>query len=237
MSTPTTAVRERPMLYAAPMVRALLAGTKTQTRRIVKLDRWMVAAGMSLAGATRDPGLGDGEYLKVPNLADGTRHRLYCPHGTPGERLWVRETVWRAELEGMGVGRGFLVYDDEWRRDKLGVKEPAPAIRRQWTASDRWGRVPSIHMPRWACRIVLEITDVRVERLQAITEDDAKAEGVERWAHVVRGPLFPCSEGDEIHPDGTHAYGYRLLWDRINGAGAWDANPWVWALTFRRVMP
>lgn len=210
----TAAVKERPLLFSAPMVRALLKGTKTQTRRRVKLDRWMVTAGMSLVGATRDPGMGDGEYLKVPNIADGTRHRLYCPYGVPGERLWVKETCFDNDNGGEWIYRADGEFDDQFE-----MVEGDP----KWT--------PSIHCPRRASRILLEITEVRVERLRDISGCDCLAEGVEVDTYDVVGP------GAIAMRTVRALNAYRALWDEINGAGAWAANPWVWVLTIRRVTP
>ncbi len=95
-----------------------------------------------------------------------------CPYGIPGDRLWVRESFWIAEMEGQGIGNQFLVYDEEMD------KEPHPSKLRP-TFDMKWGHNPSIHMPRWASRITLEVTEVRVKKLQQITEEDAKSEGVE----------------------------------------------------------
>lgn len=168
------------------MVRAILAGRKTQTRRIVK----------PLHMATVDA-------EQFPILA-------MCPHGRPGDRLWVKET-WGALPHMMGgVQRETLRYraDGEYQNE-----------RGTW----RWR--PSIHMPRWASRITLEITDVRVERLQDISEADAKAEGVS------------MPDGTPTPPDfWSYQQEFRHLWEQINGPGSWDANPFVWVVTFRRIV-
>lgn len=189
---------DRPILFSAPMVRALLAGTKTQTRRVVKHPG---LASLSHIVDCRDGWWGDEE---------GDFQAL-CPYGAPGDRLWVRETWQHVEGGAVRDAAGGVMdsFDDEivYRADNMNR-------RSAWT--------PSIHMPRWASRITLEITAVRVERLQDISEADAKAEGVE--------PML-------VPPDGgsaPHVEGYRTLWESINGAGSWDANPWVWVLEFRR---
>jgi hypothetical protein len=213
-------VKERPILFSGPMVRALLAGTKTQTRRSVKLDRWMVTAGMSLAGATRDPGMGDGEYLKVPNIADGTRHRLYCPFGTPGERLWVRETHALVPRTAFHHASSTIAHRDSPDGHNWAIYAEG------WTRCVTWPWKPSIHMPRWASRIALEISEVRVERVQAISEDDARAEGVD---------LSRLNLDVAMQFDRPLRYLYRRLWQSINGDDSWDKNPWVWVLSFKRV--
>jgi hypothetical protein len=178
--------RERPILFSAPMVRALLNGTKTQTRRRM-----------------RD--------------SENAWREQKCPYDF-GMRLWVRETT--------------IIAPKRWTTENLSTHWDADGDGRivQYLASQpnreaaddyNLKATPSIFMPRWASRITLEITDVRVERLQDISEGDAKAEGVD-----------PIREKVPTHRDA-----YRYLWDDINGTGAWQANPWVWALTFRRVAP
>lgn len=181
-------MRERPILMSAPMVRALLAGTKTQTRRAMK--GWpleWVATGMFTREYTADPA----------NDA--------CPYGKVGDRLWVRET-WRERVPDQDGRTNDYRADHEPGEDPCGV---------------RW--VPSIHMPRRASRLTLELTGVRIERLQEISEADAQAEGC----------IAPMYASDESTL--SFAVAYRHLWEAINGAGTWDANPYVWCLDFRRV--
>lgn len=215
---------DRPILFSAPMVRALLAGTKTQTRRAVKgwpLE-WLV------------PGMFTPEYVADPANAA-------CPYGVSGDRLWVREAHWFFQDEHdpvTGYTPPVLTTEDvEYRADG---------------ESTRHGWRPSIHMPRWASRITLNITGVRVERLQAITEDDARAEGCHGpeddvannlpnchrcagtglyTAFAANGGAMPDTECDLCD---TPAKRFRLLWGSINGAESWDANPWVWVLEFER---
>lgn len=184
---------ERPILFSAPMVQALLAGRKTQTRRIAK---------MTSAGHLKES---RGHRRWHPEDPEGT---AACPYGQPGDHLWVRETFGYDE-------RGHTIY----RSDDI----EALARERQWVSWPAWR--PSIHMPRWASRITLEITDVRVERLQHISEQDAIAEGATQF----RLPLHPALE------DRRHVVGFQTLWESINGPGSWEANPWVWVLSFRRV--
>ena len=173
-------MKERPILFSAPMVRALLAGTKTQTRRIIKPQH--------LAFFNQDA---------AAMLSDWNERPL--PYGQPGDRLWVRETFGHFECN-QHFKPGCNVY---YRADGNCLElEP-------WR--------PSIHMPRWASRITLEITSVRVERLQDISEADAIAEG------VYTDPACPAYDA------------YAQLWDEINGLGSWEANPWVWVIEFRRL--
>ena len=191
-------MKERPILFSAPMVRAILAGTKTQTRRAMKPQPW----------ARPEPE--DGLWRLY--AGDEGMEPFPCRYGQIGDRLWVKESFWGCDLPGYG-DTPCVVYDDEWTGGEYAPAEPRPWAR-------KFGRIPSIHMPRYASRILLEITDVRVQRLQDISEADAEAEGVDRIkAKVPR-----------------HLDVYRYLWDGINGPGAWDANPWVWAVSFRRLI-
>lgn len=204
-------MKERPILFSDPMIRALLAGTKTQTRRAIKTHR------SDDSFVCVDYGDGWWPYRSEDGesdvMSDGCEYPYNCPYGVPGDRLWVRE---RHALENR--------YRNVWCRyaaDDAYVAVPAPML----VSVAKPGWRPSIHMPRWASRITLEITDVRVERLQDISEEDAKAEGTEPF----RLPVHPARESLR------HVDGYSQLWDSINGEGSWDLNPWVWALTFRRV--
>lgn len=197
---------ERPMLMSAPMVRAILAGTKTQTRRIAK----GVATVHAITG-------------EPPAKLDSAGPRVACPYGQPGDRLWVREAHAIVPRTAYAHSEGVqqtLRPDDPYEHD-------AAIYREGWTRSNsgfKWR--PSIHMPRWASRITLEITSVRVERLQDISEADAKAEGA--------GEAFDTVDGFVEHDLGNHRDGFAKLWTEINGPESWAANPWVWALDFRK---
>ena len=178
-------MKERPILFSAPMVRALLNGTKTQTRRVVK--RFEVRAGMP-----------------EPEMQSLLR---CCPYGAPGDRLWVRETF--AKIDGQTQPWIETDYRATYTHgDRLG---DSLGIKKRWT--------PAIHMPRAASRITLEVTGVRVERLQDISEADVQAEG------CTGSPLGHAAD----------AMLYPKLWDSINGPGAWERNPFVWVVEFRRI--
>lgn len=210
-------MKERPILFSGPMVRAILAGTKTQTRRVVK-ERHIDAA----------PPVHFFQYL-----------RENCPYGQPGDRLWVRE-AWQGPLLESEE------QEDEFRQSPDIYKKPGFCAYRATDTLDaidadgrELGWRPSIHMPRWASRILLEITSVRVERLHEISEADAQAEGVER---VVVGSGWrrycdPDSEEVGVPPCGDARRSFRSLWKYINGAESWNANPWVWVVEFKRVQP
>lgn len=199
---------DRSILFSGPMVRALLDGTKTQTRRILKPQPTVPFSAICRDAAGVYTGDEWGEELE----------RLRVPHA-PGNRLWVRET-WAFDVNAIGSMRdedGPFVY----------AADPSGARTR---LCERW--TPSIHMPRWASRLTLIVTDVRVQRLHDISEDDAIAEGIEEKEFFG----CPCWKiyGD---PDGTVApddpiASFASLWDHCHGPGAWDVNPWVVATTF-----
>jgi len=209
-----SAIKERPILFSAPMVRAILAGTKTQTRRIIK--------GMAL------------EWLRpsgfTPEFTAAPENGL-CPYGKPGDVLWVRETF-RRDIDRYHA-RNLVVY----RADDA-VSNAATDAAFEFPDVD-WR--PSTHMPRWASRLSLRIKSVRVERLQAISEADAWAEGCMRGDPDDAGGWFPADEPD---PSGIGERGWDCardwfadLWESINGHDSWEANPWVWAIEFKRVTP
>ncbi|WP_194720781.1 hypothetical protein [Noviherbaspirillum malthae] len=205
-------MKERPILFSAPMVRAILDGTKTQTRRALLVQPLDVlpmegeAAGKQWVGLmTRDP------------KPEGTVFR--CKFGQTGDRLWVRETF--AQFIDYDVIDGRSV-----ELDRDFVYRADGEDQKRHTA---WR--PSIHMPRAASRIDLEITGVRIERLTDCSEADAIAEGIER-----SGECNWCDYLDYGYNDFTNArHSYRSLWESINGAGSWEANPWVWVVEFKRV--
>ncbi len=253
------AMKERPILFSGPMVRAILAGSKTQTRRVVKgVPSWdhygrdIMDWGLSgihqgdfgeMAGTDR-------WFLDVQTEVDDcNRREIRCPYGAPGDRLWVRE-AWRLHERFSDVAR--IVYAASQHTSWTEMHEDFPVA----LAGDRQpttGFKPSIHMPRWASRLTLEIADVRVERLQAISKAEARAEGVEppeteredrdrsicpmcggTGLHGALGENLGVMEVDCTTCD-TPAKRYRHLWEHINGPGSWDANPWVWVIEFQRV--
>lgn len=206
-------MKERPILFSAPMVRAILDGRKSQTRRVVKSP---VAAPVVRVR----PGWVVTVASSRPGITVSSDFDVRCPYGVPGDRLWVRESValdyfdhspWLPPEKRHG-------YRADWT-DRAADTVPRP----KWT--------PSIHMPRWASRITLEVTGVRVERLQDISEEDSRAEGVEVLADGVVIPGSVPPKRIEL----THRHYFRDLWKSINGAESWDANPWVWVVEFRRV--
>lgn len=210
-------MKARPILFSAPMVRALLAGTKTQTRRTVK---W--------PGHAEPDGVEAHEELSgefAPWLNGERLHTIECPYGAPGDLLWVREAFTRVPATAYRMSEGVQQAVNPDDRDEAAIYAAG------WDRSiPKWK--PSIHMPRWASRLTLEITDVRVERLQAISVADADAECF--------GGGFPWRALPELFPEPYERWGelsipecYARLWEHINGPGSWDANPWVWAVSFK----
>jgi hypothetical protein len=209
--------KERPILFSSSMVQAILDGLKAQTRRVVKPQ------------PKSDLGL----LRSVDGTAWTDRGRIvHCPYGQPGERLWVRET-WRtaARLDARSPAQmATEALEAGWNRAWAPIKYEADGA--EVNADVGWGpwgktRVP-IHMPRWASRLTLEVTEVRVQRLQAISEEDALAEGVAVWMGMEALP--------EQHPPTMFRDGFQALWQAINGERkgcAWKDSPWVWAVSFK----
>jgi hypothetical protein len=213
--------KERPIPFSGAMIRAILTGTKTQTRQIVNPQpahscRWeMNGNGDKALHLATSPG---GQTLFVPWKATLADHRLPCPYGTPGDRLWVRET-WA--LENLGEGADRLVYMADRQATWL-----EPGATPYYLPSDyepaRWR--PSIYMPRSFSRITLEVTETRIERVWDITEADARAEGIQ-------------ADPNDF-PERTHRVGFSWQWDQNNGKRApWSANPWVWVVKFKLAIP
>lgn len=211
---------DRPILFSGPMVRALLAGTKTQTRRIIKPRR-------------KRPSLFDGGWSDSYVLDPGNESwRQQDIAFRIGDRLWVRET-WSglhefrdtppAVRESYATPDGPVLRDDViyWADgDPIGGSYEKPR--------------PGIHMPRWASRLTLTVTDVRVERLQDISAEDAIAEGVVDTCRRDGAPFahFTVEGVPGITVEHEPVPVYAQLWEMINGEGSWDANPWVVAYTF-----
>jgi len=231
-------MKEHPILFSAPMVRAILDGRKTQTRRVVKPQPDDVSCdGIPVKFVTHK--FLDRETKTVVEKShhdDGTRYveRIKCPYGQPGDRLWVREAwiqrgEWIQDFGEPGLGD---VSGEYWKgsRDiayKAEMETPHGIIQSNFVAP-KWRGRPSIHMPRWASRITLEIDSVCVERLHDITEEDATAEGIEQVRQEWSG-------GDSCANEMSGRELFEILWESINGPKSWDANPWVWSVEFHRI--
>lgn len=191
-------MKERPILFNGAMVRAILEGRKTQTRRVVKWRPFGVTAS-NVGDIEAHPKFKD-EWFYWLNGCEMSA-TFVCPFGQPGDRLWVRETFAYSKVNGDLISH------------------PKPGHKIFYGATDSWEgpRVPSIHMPRWASRITLEVTRVRIERLQCISEADAAAEGL--------------PETEAFTPRG----GFKAIWNAIHGDDAWKLNPWVWVIEFKKV--
>ncbi len=245
-------MKAHPILFSAPMVRAILAGTKTQTRRVVKPTRgrpieflgggprggvdwnnpecwgYEWADGSAFVTLKADPT--DPETLQYP-----------CPYGQPGDRLWVRETffAWGRWETRYSAKKG----RDEWHFVDMtlecgkayeypatgGQPQPMGGARHRGGTTPTWWKRPAIHMPRTASRITLEITGVRVERLQEISDEDCVREGCGATLTAIGVPT--SSNPAETIPRAM----FRELWQSINGPESWDANPWVWAIEFKHL--
>ena len=258
-------VKERPILFSGPMVRAILDGRKTQTRRIVKPQPETI---------NEDWEDSPTEFMKTehhrPVFAD-TYCRHYCPYGRPGDRLWVRETWCPLRDNHYHDGlpaRHMLTHRSDGRPIRAGAEYRADGSendeQRRCMSELHYKWTPSIHMPRWASRLTLEITGVRVERLQEVSEGDAIAEGWPRQS----------DPGIDTGGNGGPFDWFRLVWESINGtpckrcrghgvvtawvgssngtgvaldsedcpechgdppAKSWAANPWVWVIEFQKV--
>ncbi|WP_163350982.1 morphogenetic protein [Klebsiella aerogenes] len=218
---------ERGMIFNGEMVRAILDGRKTQTRRPIKWKQ------------TRFTEIGEREDGSKWPWSEDAEHSCDfwhpCPFGAVGDRIWVRETF-QGPLFDYEQMESYLEDSSKFEKPEFcqyaADGKPAPEY---YDADDnlRYGWRPSIHMPRWASRILLEITDVRVEKLNAISEKDATAEGV-----PPAGSLLPDYPGTFLTPKGDFAtakVAFQRLWESIYGEESWKANGWVWVIEFKRV--
>jgi hypothetical protein len=218
-----SAIKEHPILFSAPMVRAILEGRKTVTRRVAK--------GVHFVHAVTS------EALKSADSAGG---RIPCPYGQPGDRLWVKETffAWGRWETRYSAKKGrdewhFVDMTMECGKDYLyaadGVSDTTAFVKRRGGVAPMYWKRPAIFMPRAASRITLEVTGVRVERLHQITDAGCEAEGVR--------PSVDGNARDWKNDETGWRRTFRQLWDQINGEGAWHADPWVWVVEFKRVTP
>ncbi len=209
-------MKERGMIFNGEMVRAILDGRKTQTRRPIKWKQ------------TRFTEIGEREDGSKWPWSEDAEHACDfwhpCPFGAVGDRIWVRET-W---AEAGASAPDLKLYRANYPEHVPSIYEnvpPAEEIR--WT--------PSIHMPRTASRILLEITDVRVERLNAISEEDAEAEGIDMEALYDSQDCYDCIADHNMTGRPTVTSAFKYLWESIYGEEGWKSNPWVWVIEFKRV--
>ncbi|EAW0366502.1 hypothetical protein FGJ50_07025 [Salmonella enterica] len=203
-------MKERGMIFNAEMVRAILDGRKTQTRRPIK---WKQTRFTEMA--ERDDG---SLWPWAEDCERGGDIWFACPYGEIGDRILVRETF---RVHSRATDVATLVYRASVRNSWTEQTHRVPvAVCNKPATPEKW--TPSIHMPRWASRITLEITDVRVERLRDLSEEDAKSEGI-----------IPSAGG--VLPGWEYRINFRDLWMDIYGTDNWEANPWVWVIEFKRV--
>ncbi|EBV7175794.1 TPA: hypothetical protein ACJG7T_004277 [Salmonella enterica subsp. enterica serovar Muenchen] len=203
-------MKERGMIFNAEMVSAILSGRKTQTRRPIK---WKQTRFTEIA--ERDDG---SLWPWAEDCERGGDIWFACPYGEIGDRIWVRETF---RVHSRATDVATLVYRASVRNSWTEQTHRVPvAVCNKPATPEKW--TPSIHMPRWASRILLEITDVRVERLRDLSEEDAKSEGI-----------TPSAGG--VLPGWEYRINFRDLWMDIYGTDNWEANPWVWVIEFKRV--
>ena len=201
--------KERPILFSGDMVRAILDGRKTMTRRVVKMATPPQAERVQHFEGLR------WDWLRYDGLRLST---FKCPFGKTGDRLWVRETFRLSDPNDCAC------------YEPCRCRSGQPMYRADGHYHDmeyKWK--PSIYMPRWSSRITLEVTGVRVERLQDISEEDAQAEGAPLELGVLERTILGAKA--------RYRSGFVRLWESINGPGSWDANPWVWCVSFKRVTP
>lgn len=206
-------MKETPILFSTPMVQAILNGTKTQTRRVVTQRNSTCMeklTDLNFKDAIIDSFF-EPAYLKVAHKTDCTRMRVWCKYEL-GTMLWVRENFYKHDKNpGQYNYKADYVNPEEFK-------------------GTGWKCKPSIHLPKTAARLWLQITGIRVERLQDITEADAKAEGVE-W--TARQGYKNYVATDEADVSKYARISFASLWWSINGTDSWDANPWVWVIEFK----
>lgn len=214
-------VKERPILFSGPMVKAILDGRKTQTRRVVKPQPLRA----------QNP---DSEGFSLQDFSDDAdrifdHKHVVCPYGMPGDHLWVRERMRTIALTGKGrekVSHIQVRYEADWSVSDLLVYPD------RLKGKPRLNKCLAYSGYREASRITLEITGVRVERLHDISEEDAKAEGVA----AIDVPTTDQSTGAHLGDEPSFVYGFQYLWEKINGKKyPWASNPWVWVIEFQKI--
>lgn len=210
-------MKQHPILFSTPMVQAILQGNKTQTRRTRKLEEINERAS---DWVNPFGNLHGDKWVFTAEHGEAKQVRVTCPYGQVGDILWVRET-WNYKGKTNNVA-----YKADFDKEILGI-------------CGKWK--PSIHMPKAACRIWLQITDIRVERLQNISEQDAIAEGVEKWieerlrSKPTHYKVYYYDDDDDSTYSSSAITSYETLWQKINGKDSWNLNPWVWVVEFQKI--
>ena len=231
-------MKERGMIFNAEMVRAILDGRKTQTRRIMKPQPepcprgghwWPSNVFKTMLHVEDEMQNGKGGWGGLVGDA--------CPFGDVGDRIWVRETF-QGPLVHEELFEEYSAYPEKFETPEYCEYAADGGVRPEYCDLDdnlRHGWRPSIHMPRWASRILLEITNVRVERLNAISEEDAEAEGIDMEALYDSQDCYDCIADHNMTGRPTVTGAFKYLWESIYGAENWLANPWVWVIEFKHV--
>lgn len=231
-------MKERGMIFNGEMVRAILDGRKTQTRRIMKPQPepcprgghwWPSNVFKTMLHVEDEMQNGKGGWGGLVGDA--------CPFGDVGDRIWVRETF-QGPLVHEELFEEYSAYPEKFETPEYCEYAADGGVRPEYCDLDdnlRHGWRPSIHMPRWASRILLEITNVRVERLNAISEEDAEAEGIDMEALYDSQDCYDCIADHNMTGRPTVTGAFKYLWESIYGAENWLANPWVWVIEFKRV--
>ena len=241
-------IKERPILFSAPMVRAILEGQKTMTRRVAKPQPKMVTGSGKRVYESADF---KKSWEDISGTGEGSGYSD-CPYGKPGDRLVVKETSY-------AYGRWIKQFSatknrDEWffqdmttlegKAYKYADSPPENVEQKRVENAVGWHKRPSLFMPYYASRITLEITDVRVERLRDISEADAIAEGVESWVEdrMKSRPThykiyYQTNPKDPDFYSSTAKVSFETLWQSINGPESWEQNPFVWVIEFKRIAP
>lgn len=232
-------MKERPILFSAPMVRAILDGRKTQTRRVMRVYEHPAVADYVIDSEGRAAARAHSEEVATQFVSTFPHARVLCRFGKIGDRLWVKEAWKYADWSEDGEpviqyragGKSYPEVPDDWQEKVIDIwadlSDPANREIDGLSADRKWR--PSLFMPCWASRITLEITNVRVERLNEIGMGDAVAEGIScvdyKWG---------LAETGFSHNAPEHAY--RMLWDSLNAKGhSWSSNPWVWVVEFKQI--
>ena len=235
---PMDSKKERPILFNSEMVRAILEGRKTQTRRIAKIydpKEYPNLKGVEVVNFRKKSYFWNCHKSHPDHISNA------CPHGIFGDRLWVRET-WDFLPNSNPREPGKPLFGDiiYWADGEIKSYQVPDSFNPMLYGCER--RRPSIYMPRWASRINLEVIGIRVEQLNVVSVVDAIAEGVEYQGTEEFGRVFKCYtskyNGGDWYPEGKDQaplFSYQSLWESINGIGSWDANPWVWVIEFRRL--
>jgi len=236
-------IKEIPMLYSTPMVQAIGLDRKTKTRRTKGLDLINQTPNCwRYDGQNEDPEFHWFEQIKLKDTPTEIYKSIKCPYGKVGDLIWVRETFYafghwiEVEKKNGKIGVQFVDETILHGNNYHYVDNPPEIVSKQrvWGLCC-WYKRPAIHMPKEACRIWLQITDIHVDRLQDISEEDAISEGVEPIDDGYKNYYKKLDTISKHFLWPTAYHSFQSLWESINGSDNWDVNPWVWVISFKRV--